>query len=372
MTPLLRKFLGMNWLLVGVALVLSVLGVIAVYSASAFRHDELSQNYWQKQAIWVAGGVVVFLVTSLIDYRWVKWAALPMYIVSIVFVILTYTGLGEEHGGAKCWLRLPGIGTFQPSQMAVIAGVLTVGLFLSQFRKLHPMLKLIFTGAIVGGPMLLILKQPDFGMTLVWIPVILAMLLLNGLPKRYVISILLIGISVLPLLIFFGLKDYQRKRIIAFIDPGIDPLGAGWAINQSLIAIGSGGFNGKGFMATGTQVEQGFIPGTTVHTDYIFTAIGEQWGFIGGVVLISLFGVLVLTMLLCAHQSADELGLLITVGFAAQIFFHVYQNIGMTIALMPITGLPLPLISYGGTFLVMVMFGLGLANSVWVHRKVLP
>ena len=174
------------------------------------------------------------------------------------------------------------------------------------------------------------------------------------------------------MLLNFVLKPYQRARIIAFIDPAIDPLGAGWAINQSLIAIGSGGWAGKGFMATGTQVEQGFIPGTTVHTDYIFTAIGEQFGFLGGVVLLSLFGVLILAMLATAHQSADDLGLLITVGFSAQIFFHVYQNIGMTIALMPITGLPLPLISYGGTFLVMIMFGLGLVNSVWVHRKELP
>jgi rod shape determining protein RodA len=368
MTPFLRKFLGMNWLLFGVALLLSILGVIAVYSASSFR----TEDYWHKQAVWVVAGIAVFIVTSLIDYRWVKWAALPMYILSIFFVILTYTGFGEEHGGAKCWLRVPGIGTFQPSQMAVIAGVLTVGLFLSQFRKLHPMLKLVFTGAIVGGPMLLILKQPDFGMTLVWIPVILSMLLLNGMPKRYIISILLIGVSVLPVLINFVLKPYQRARIIAFVDPAIDPLGAGWAINQSLIAIGSGGFGGKGFMATGTQVEQGFIPGTTVHTDYIYTAIGEQFGFVGGVVLIGLFALLILTMLVCAHQSADELGLLITAGFTGQIFFHVYQNIGMTIALMPITGLPLPLISYGGTFLVMVMFGLGLVNSVWVHRKALP
>jgi rod shape determining protein RodA len=220
--------------------------------------------------------------------------------------------------------------------------------------------------------MLLILKQPDFGMTMVWVPIVLGMLFVGGVPKRYLISILLVGIAALPVLINFVLKPYQRARIIAFIDPGIDPLGAGWAINQSLIAIGSGGFPGKGFMATGTQVEQGFIPGTTVHTDYIYTAIGEQFGFIGGVVLISLFAVLLLAMLFTAHQAADELGLIITVGFAMQIFFHVYQNIGMTIALMPITGLPLPLISYGGTFVVMVMFGLGLVNSVWVHRKELP
>jgi rod shape determining protein RodA len=368
MTPLIRKLLGLNWVLVAAMLALSVFGVFAVYSATFFR----PVDYWQRQVIWVGIGLAIFIVTSVLDYRWIKWAALPLYLVSIGFLILTYTSLGEEHGGAKCWLRLPGIGTFQPSQLCVIAGILVVALFLSQFRKLHPFVKLCIVGAIVGGPMALILKQPDFGMTMVWVPTVMVMLFLGGIPKRYLITIVLIGLCVLPLAINFVLKDYQRKRIVTFIDPGIDPRGAGWAINQSLIAIGSGGFSGKGFKAPNTQVEQGFLPGTTVHTDYIFSAIGEQWGFIGGVVMLGTFAVLLLSMLLTAYQSADEIGLLITAGFCGQVFFHIYQNVGMTVALMPITGLPLPLISYGGTFLVMVMFGLGLVNSVWVHRKALP
>lgn len=368
MTPLIRKLLGMNWLLVAAALALAVFGVVAVYSATFFRTDD----YWHKQATWVSVGVTVMLATSLIDYRWIKWAALPLYLIGIVGVILTYTSLGEEHGGARCWLRLPGVGLFQPSQLAVVAGVLVIGLFLSQFKRLHPFLKLCFVGIIVGGPMALILKQPDFGMTMVWVPVVLAMLFLGGIPKRYMLAMLLIGIAALPLLINFVLKPYQRARIVSFMDPQIDPKGVSWAINQSLIAIGSGGFSGKGFKAPNTQVEQGFLPGTTVHTDYIFSAIGEQWGFMGGVTLLAVFAVLLLGMLFTAYHAADEFGLLITVGFAAQIFFHVSQNVGMTIALMPITGLPLPLISYGGTFLVMVMFGLGIVNSVWVHRKELP
>ncbi len=359
----------MNWLLFAAMMALAVFGVIAVYSATFFKPDE---KYWEKQMIWVATGTVVFFVTSLIDYRWIKWIALPLYLVSIVFVGLTYTHLGEEHGGAKCWLRLPGIGTFQPSQLCLIAGIIVVALFLSQFRKLHPFIKLCLVGAIVGGPMAMILKQPDFGMTLVWIPAVLAMLFLGGIPKRYLIAILLIGIAALPIAMNFVLKPYQRQRLVTFMDPDIDPKGAGWAINQSLIAIGSGGFSGKGFKAPNTQVEQGFLPGTTVHTDYIFSAIGEQWGFVGGVVLLGAFGVLLLTCLVTAYSAADEFGLLITIGFTAQIFFHVYQNVGMTIALMPITGLPLPLISYGGTFIWMIMFGLGLVNSVWVHRKMLP
>jgi len=370
MTPLIRKLLGMNWLIIGLTFGLAILGIIAVYGATAFRDDDLSQGYWHKQAIWVGIGVVVFVIASVIDYRWVKWAALPMYLTSVGLVILTYTGFGVEVGGAKCWLRLPGL-TFQPSQMAVVAGILTVALFLSQFRKMHPFVKLCITGAIVGGPMVLILKQPDVGMTLVWVPVIMSMLLLSGIPKRYLITLILIAACVTPWVVNLALKNYQRARIVAFIDNEIDTKGAAWAINQSLIAIGSGVLSGKGFMATGTQVEQGFIPGTTVHTDYIFTAIAEQFGFIGGSILVALFAGLVLSCLMTAHQAADDMGLLISVGIAAQLFFHVYQNVGMTISLMPITGLPLPLISYGGTFVVVVMFGLGLVNSVWVHRKAL-
>ncbi len=368
MTPLIRKLLGLNWVLVASALALSLFGIVAVYSATYFR----TETFWHNQVKWVAVGAGVFLVTSLVDYRWTKWIALPLYLVGIAGVILTYTSLGKEVGGAKCWLTVPGVGLFQPSQLAVVSGVLVVALFLSQFKRLHPFLKLCFVGAIVGGPMVLILKQPDFGMTIVWVPVIMAMLFLGGIPKRYLISIILIGVAVLGIAINFALKDYQRARIVSFMDPEIDPKGVSWAINQSLIAIGSGGLNGKGFKAPNTQVEQGFLPGTTVHTDYIFSAIAEQFGFIRSVILIGAFAVLLLAMLFTAYQAADEFGLLITVGFTAQIFFHVYQNIGMTLALMPITGLPLPLVSYGGTFVIMVMFGLGLVNSVWVHRKELP
>jgi rod shape determining protein RodA len=230
-------------------------------------------------------------------------------------------------------------------------------------------LRILCCGAIVGAPWLMILIQPDLGSCIVWVPVLLAMMFVGHSPKRWLILMLVIGLALVPLVVHFGLKPYQRQRLVTFVDPQIDPQGASYAINQALIAIGSGGFAGKGFKATGTQVEQGFIPGTTVHTDYIFTAISEQWGFVGNFVLISAFGLLLLSCLFVAHKSADEFGLVICAGFTAQIFFHVYQNIGMTIAIMPITGLPLPLISYGGTFLLMNTLSLGLVNSVWIHRK---
>lgn len=356
----------MNWVLFAATLAIALAGILFINGAS-YLHPE--KHYGQSQAQWVAYGVGVFLVTTLIDYRIIKIAAIPMYLGSVALVALTYTSRGVLVGGAKCWLQLPGLGTFQPSQLAVVAGILVVALFLSACRSWHPILKLAGTGIIVAPAMVLILKQPDFGMTLVWMPVLLTMLWFEGIPKRWMLLVLLVGLTALPPVICFGLKPYQRARVTTFIDPELDPQGSGYAVNQSLIAIGSGGVNGKGFKAEGTQLELGLIPSTVAHTDYIFTTIGEQWGFLGGLAILSAFAVLLLSCLATALRAREPFGLLIVGGITAQIFFHVYQNIGMTIALMPITGLPLPLISYGGTFALTVMFSLGLVNSVWVHRK---
>ena len=165
------------------------------------------------------------------------------------------------------------------------------------------------------------------------------------------------------------IKPYQQERITAFINPDIDRQGSAWAINQSLIAIGSGGWSGKGFKAPNTQIELGFLPATAVHNDYIFSAIGEQWGFVGGMFLLGAFALLLLTCLFVAFCAGDQFGLLLVVGITALIFTHIFQNIGMTISILPITGVPLPLISYSGSFVLMIMFGLGIVNSVWVHRR---
>jgi rod shape determining protein RodA len=366
MTPFLRKLLGMNWLLFASVVIIALAGILFINGAS-YLHPE--ERYWQNQAKWVGYGIVIFLVVTLVDYRWVKWAAIPMYLGSIALVALTYTSMGVEKNGAKCWLRLPAIGVFQPSQLAVVSGILALALFLSVCRSWHPSLKLICSAIIVGPAMGLILKQPDFGMTLVWVPVILTMLWFGGIPKRWMLTVLLLGLTALPLVICFGLKAYQRERVVTFLDYEIDPQGSGYAVNQSLIAIGSAGIDGKGYKEKGTQLELGLIPSNVAHTDYIFTTIGEQWGFLGGLAVIAAFAVLLISCLLTALRASDPFGLLIVGGFTAQMFFHVYQNIGMTVALMPITGLPLPLISYGGTFALMVMFALGLVNSVWVHRN---
>ncbi len=366
MTPFLRKLLGLNWLLLANMLALAIFGVIAVYSATYMR-DNVAAEFWRKQANWVAVGFMAFMITSLIDYRWIKWGALPMYLAGIVFLVLTRF-IGTKVYGARSWLHLGPI-NFQPAQLAIIAGIMVLALFLSQFREMHPMLRLALCGAIVGAPCLLIMMQPDLGMTMIWGPVLMALLFVGGIPLRYLICIVLTVAAFLPLAYNLGLKSYQKERIIAFVNPDIDKQGSAWAINQSLIAIGSGGWSGKGFKAPNTQIELGFLPATAVHNDYIFSAIGEQWGFIGGAFLLGAFALLLLTCLFVAFCAGDQFGLLLTIGIAALIFTHIFQNVGMTISMLPITGVPLPLISYSGSFVLMIMFGLGIVNSVWVHRK---
>src|ERR1700745_2095702 len=245
---------------------------------------------------------------------------------------------------------------------------MVLALLLTQFRQMHPALRLLLSGAIADAPCLLILMQPDLGEVIIWVPVMFALWFVAGLPLRYLVCIILIAIAFIPNAINFGLKPYEQQRITAFTHPDIDKQGSAWAINQSLIAIGSGGWSGKGFKAPNTQIELGFLPATAVHNDYIFSAIGERWGFVGGVFLIGAFALLLLTCLFVAFFAGDQFGLLLVIGITALIFTHIFQNIGMTISILPITGVPLPLISYSGSFALMIMFALGIVNSVWVHR----
>ena len=369
MTPLLRKFLGMNWMIFAVMIALAFFGVFAIYSATYMRDDPVVLDFWRRQAQWVGIGMAAFFVASLIDYRWIKWGALPMYLGGIAFLILARF-IGTKVYGARSWIKIGPV-NFQPAQLAVIAGIMVLAILLSQFRNLHPAIRLLLCGIICGAPMLLILIQPDLGEAIIWLPVILAMLFVGGMPKRYLICIVLLGAAFIPLMINFGLKDYQRKRITAFVDPEVDPRDSGYGILMALNAVGSGGWAGLGFKSINSQIEIESLPQTAVQNDYIFPVIANQWGFLGGVVLVSAFGLLIVTVLIVAYRAADDIGVLLCVGFAALIFTHVFQNVGMMVGMLPITGVPLPLISYSGSFVLMIMFALGLVNSVWVHRKTL-
>jgi rod shape determining protein RodA len=365
MDPILRKFLRMNWPLFGLMLALLAYGIYAIHSATWMRDQEFAKS----QLTWIFVCTPMFFLISLLDYRWVRFGAVPLYILGILGLMLTMF-VGEKRYGARSWLDL-GPMSFQPSQLAIIAGIMTLALFLSNTRTMPAFLRILCCGAIVGAPWVMILIQPDLGSCIVWIPVFMAMLFVGRIPKRWLILMLVVGLIFVPLVVHFGLKPYQYARITTFLDPDADPLGDGWNITQSLIAIGSGGWVGKGYKAPDSQNALGFLPHTIVHNDFVFSVMGEQHGFLGGLILISAFTILFLLMLGVAMQAEDDLGRLLATGITMLLFTHTFMNLGMTISLTPITGLPLPLVSYGGSFVMITMLSFALLQSIWIYRRTL-
>lgn len=362
MIPSARKLASFNWALLFVVIVLGAFGIFAIYSATWMRE----QDFWSRQLIWLLVGLALCITVSLTDYHWIRAGALPLYVAGLVGLLATHF-LGEEVYGARSWLNF-GIINFQPSQLAILAAIMVMALFLSDYDTMPPVLRIALCGVVAAAPCVLVLIQPDLGSAIVWGPVMLAMLYAARIPARYLITMIMLVLAAIPLLVNFGLKPYQRLRIVTFLDPDLDPRGAGWTINQSLTAIGSGGWEGKGFKAPNTLNELGFLPSTIVHNDFIFSVIGEQHGFIGGFLVLLAFLALIGLGLYISLKAEDEFGRLLGVGLTTLLFTHTFMNIGMTIGVTPITGLPLPLVSYGGSFLLVVLFGIGVLQSIWIHR----
>lgn len=358
-----RKFRALNKPLLVVMLGLCLFGVYAIYSATWMRDTP----FWASQIKWLLICLPVFFIVAFNDYRWVRIGALPVYLLGLILLILVFF-IGVKVYGARSWLNL-GFGNFQPSQLAIFGGVLLFALFLSDSDGMNPALRIGLCLVITALPCVLILIQPYLGGTLVWIPVLFSMFYVSGIRKRYLLVLVLFGLIALPLMYFFGMKQYQKDRITAFLDPSSDPLNSGWTINQSMNAIGSAGLWGKGLHAQDSLNQLGYLPSTIVHTDFIYAVFGEQHGFLGALLLIPVLGILLLTGLYIAAQAQDQLGRLLAVGIVMLLFTHTFMNIGMTVAITPITGLPLPLISYGGSFLLITMACLGLLQSIWIHRK---
>ena len=363
MHPLLKKFLGFNWILLGLMLGLGVYGIYSIYSATWMR----DLHFYNWQMIWFLVSLPIFFALALIDYHWVKWLALPLYLFGIGCLVATHSSAKVVYGSGR-WISIGPV-SFQPSNVAIIAGIIMLAIFLYRSRQLHPLLRILASLVIVGAPAILVLLQPDLGSSLVWGVVLMGMLFVAGIPKRYLISMILLAVAAVPVVVDFGLKPYQRERIMTFLDPDIDPLNSSYNINQSLNAIGSGGFYGKGFKAHNTLNELGYLPKAAVHNDFIFSVMGEQHGFVGGVFLIAAYAFLLLTGLYIASQADDDFGRLLATGILMMLFAHIFMNLGMTIALTPVTGLPLPLMSYGGTFLLTVMASLAMLQSIWIYRK---
>jgi rod shape determining protein RodA len=326
-------------------------------------------GFAKSQLTWILVCTPMFFLVSLLDYRWVRFGSIPLYLLSLAALAATMF-IGEKRYGARSWLDL-GPMSFQPSQLAIIAGIMTLALFLSNTRAMPAIFRILCCAAIVGAPWVMILIQPDLGSCIVWIPVFLSMLFIGRIPKRWLILMLVVGLIFIPLVVHFGLKPYQYARITTFLNPEADPLGDGWNITQSLIAIGSGGWVGKGYKAPDSQNALGFLPHTIVHNDFIFSVMGEQHGFLGGLILICAFAILFLLMFGIAMQAEDDLGRLLATGITMLLFTHTFMNLGMTISLTPITGLPLPLVSYGGSFVMITMLSFALLQSIWIYRRTL-
>lgn len=362
MYSLLKTALRLNWILLFLTFGLGSYGIYSIYSATWMR----DLHFYNLQIIWFLISLPVFFTLSLLDYHWLKWFSIPIYLLGVGCLIITHLNAKIVYGGGR-WLSLGAL-SFQPSNPAIITGIVMLSAFLCQSYQFHPLFRISISFVIIGIPAILVLLQPDLGSSLVWGCVLMGMLFAAGIPKRYLISMLLLTVASIPVVVYAWLKPYQRERIVTFLNPDIDPMNTSYSINQSLNAIGAGGLYGKGFKAQNTLNSLGYLPKAAVHNDFIFSVMGEQHGFVGGALLIAAYAILLLTALYVASRS-DDFGYLLALGISMMLFAHIFMNLGMTIAITPVTGLPLPFMSYGGTFLLTVMIAVALLQSIWTHRK---
>jgi len=355
----------MDWLMALAVFALVCIGIAFIYSAGFHGNNAVVRPFYKKQIGWAALGLIVYMATMAFDYRMLKRYLWPFYAFAIILLLMVFVFGVKIHGSLR-WLNIMGTNV-QPSELAKIATIIALAGYLGRpdLDVQNPR-NTIVALAIAGLPFILIALEPDLGTAMVLVPVVFVMLFMAGVPLRYLLILALLGILMAPIG-WFALDEYQHNRILVFWDPGRDPLGAGWNKIQSEIAVGSGGLSGKGFLK-GTQNILGFLPRTVAPTDFIFSVVAEEVGFVGSTVVLSLFGILVGRGGSIALVAQDKFGQLLVIGIATMLFTHIFINVAMTIGLMPITGLPLPLISYGGSFMLGTMLALGLLQSVYVRR----
>ena len=350
-----------DWLLVGATALLVLYGVVVLVSST--RGATEAATFLRARSMHLVIGGVALLVAGTIDYRRLAGWAQVLYVGTLLLLASVFV-LGETRLGAQRWIVLGPLGGFQPSELAKLAIIVTLARHLDSVKTLPRLRSLLPFGAHVALPMLLIVRQPDMGTALVLFGILAAMLYVAGARPRDLAGVAAAGAVALPFLWQF-LHDYQRRRLAAFLDPAADPLGAGYALIQAKIAVGSGQLFGKGLFA-GTQNLLRFIP--EQHTDFIFTVVGEEFGLLGATVLLGLYLVWIWRALAIAAGARDRLGALIATGIATMVAFHVIVNVGMTIGLMPVTGIPLPLLSYGGSSLLTTLAGTGMLLGIWGRR----
>lgn len=363
-------------------LALAMIGFFFIYSATYRSGSEVQQipAMVKQQIFWFSVGMVFYLIIAVTDYEWIAEKSFFFYVLVFLLLVAVVAfphmgplkSLTKSVYGATRWLKV-GQFQFQPSEFAKLAVLLSVAYFLFRSKRIIDSWRtIILTGLISGIPAILIIKQPDLGTALVIVPTVFSLLFIAGANIRYLTLIVLLGanLAVYAYLVpgLHLLKAHQRDRIDVFLHPAKDPLGDGWNLNQSLIAVGSGRTWGKGYLK-GDVKGLGYLPRTVAHNDFIFAVYAEETGFVGGAILLGLYTVIIVSGIRVALYARDELGRLLALGVVTLIFFHVFVNVGMTMGIMPITGVPLPLVSYGGTFILITMACLGILQSVWLHRK---
>lgn len=349
-------------------LLLLAYGLAMIYSASLSAAAP-DQSLWDlpvaRQGLFTLAGLGVFLLAVIADYRILRQMALPLYL-AIVFGLLVVVALGAISHGAKRWLDL-GVGFLQPSELAKLVLIIALARFFSQYQKGVRRLSTLFLSlSILLPPLLLIYLQPNLGTMVVFAAIWLGMAIMAGARWLHLLALGLVGAAAAPLAYLFLLQEYMRERIRIFFNPALDPLGAGYNVLQAEISIGSGGLLGKGF-AQGTQSQLHYL--RIQFTDFIFSVIGEELGFLGALALFALFIFLLWRGLRAASLSRDIFGRLLATGIVSMLLFQLFLNIGVNLRILPVTGVPLPLISYGGSSLLTVLLSLGILESIVIRHK---
>lgn len=353
------KLARINWALIGVTALLAAVGVVSLYSVSGGSF----QPWAERHTLRYLAVLAVVIVMSIIRPALWKQLAIPFYVAALVLLALVPI-IGTQALGARRWIGIAGI-SFQPSELMKVALVLVLARYyqwLAEERLSRPLF-VALPAMMIVVPVLLTLRQPDLGSALVFAAIGVSIMFFAGVSWLYFAGGTVAAIAALPL-IWMNLHDYQKRRVQTFLDPDSDPLGAGYHIAQSKIAIGAGGLSGAGFLK-GSQSQLDFVPET--HTDFVAAIIGEEWGFIGLAGLLVLFALLIGLLGLMAWQCQNKFGRLLIVGSATTFLLYVIINLAMITGLVPVVGVPLPLISYGGTSMTTLMIGLGLAMSAHVH-----
>ncbi|MBU1912885.1 MAG: rod shape-determining protein RodA [Candidatus Omnitrophica bacterium] len=353
-----QKYKDFDWVLLGAAVAIFIAGLLFLFSAVYSKNID----FIIRQISWFLIGALFFIVIINVNYRKIISLGYAFYFFSIILLLLVIF-FGSKRLGAQRWLEL-GSFNLQPSEFAKLFITLALIRYLTEHKAEKGIKNIAAAFFIMIPPFVLILAQPDLGTALMLVPVFFTLLYIWGAKLKHLFFIIVSGLAASPLA-WFLLKDYQKDRLMVFMNPDIDPLGAGYTIIQSRIAIGSGGVFGKGWLS-GTQNQLNFL--TERHTDFIFSVAGEEWGFAGGVILIILYYILVRRAIEIARKTDDPCGVLVACGMAAIIGIQAVVNISMTMGFMPVVGLPLPLVSYGGSSLLVTMIALGLLESIAIHR----